>query len=177
MTLPLALRQCVRERANFACEFCGVAESDTGGELTVDHFRPQAHGGSDDPDNLLYCCYRCNQYKADYWPDSADAPVLWNPRAELAGVHLAVLEDGSVHPLTRTGAFTIKRLRLNRPPLVAFRVQRAAEAERLHLLNRYRQLLGLLEQVREQQRELLVEQRSLLEEQRSLLRLLIGLGE
>jgi len=177
VTLPLELRQRVRVRANFACEFCGVGEADTGGELTVDHFHPHAAGGSDDPDNLLYCCYRCNQYKADYWPATAEDPVLWNPRAELASVHLAVLDDGRIHPLTSTGAFSVARLRLNRPPLVAFRVRRAAEAERLRLLNRYRHLLALLEQVREQQSELLVEQRSLLEEQRALLRLLIDRRE
>lgn len=173
MTVPPDLRVHVRERANFACEYCGVAESDTGGELTVDHFQPQAHGGGDHPDNLLYCCYRCNQYKADYWPEAADDPGLWNPRTDPAGLHLLALRDGRVHPLTSTGAFTIERLRLNRPPLVAFRVRRAAEAERLRLLSRYRELLRLLEQVREHQGELLAEQRSLLEEQRVLLRLLI----
>lgn len=42
MTLPARLREQVRRRANFACEFCGVTETDTGGQLTVDHFRPQA---------------------------------------------------------------------------------------------------------------------------------------
>ena len=88
-----------------------------------------------------------------------------------------VLEDGRVHPLTTTGAFTIRRLRLNRPPLVAIRVRRAAEAERLRLLGRYRDLLALQEQARDQQRELLAEQRSLLEELRTLLRLLIERGQ
>jgi hypothetical protein len=120
-----------------------------------------------------YCCHRCNQYKADHWPEGDEDPALWNPRAEPAELHLVILEDGCVHPLTSTGAFTIRRLRLNRAPLVAFRVQRAAEEERLRLLNRYRDLLDLLEQVREQQRDLLAEQRSLLEEQRTLLRTLL----
>lgn len=66
MSIPEAVRLQVRQRANFACEFCGVTETDTGGELTVDHFCPQTKGGTDDPDNLLYSCHRCNQYKADY---------------------------------------------------------------------------------------------------------------
>ena len=48
----------VRLRANFACEYCGVTETDTGGLLTVDHYQPRAHGGSDDLGNLVYCCHR-----------------------------------------------------------------------------------------------------------------------
>lgn len=69
MTISAEVRQFVRQRAHFACEYCGVTETDTGGELTVDHFQPQAKGGSDEPENLLYCCVRCNQYKVDYWPN------------------------------------------------------------------------------------------------------------
>jgi len=80
MTIKAAIRKQVRERAGFACEFCGISETDTGGQLTVDHFRPKAKGGDDSLDNLLYCCARCNQYKLDYWPSRPDDPPLWNPR-------------------------------------------------------------------------------------------------
>jgi 5-methylcytosine-specific restriction endonuclease McrA len=52
MTLPEALWQQVRQRAGGACEYCGVTETDSGGPLTVDHFQPQARGGSDDLANL-----------------------------------------------------------------------------------------------------------------------------
>jgi 5-methylcytosine-specific restriction endonuclease McrA len=68
MTIDTGLRDRVRGRANFACEFCEVTETDTGGDLTLDHFHPQAKGATDNFDNLLYCCTRCNQYKLDYWP-------------------------------------------------------------------------------------------------------------
>ena len=69
MSLSDDLRERVRARARFACEFCGVRETDAGGELTVDHFRPVSKGGADNLENLLYCCVRCNQYKADYWEE------------------------------------------------------------------------------------------------------------
>lgn len=46
MTISTELRQRVRELANFACEFCGVTEADTAGELTVDHYQPQSEGCS-----------------------------------------------------------------------------------------------------------------------------------
>jgi hypothetical protein len=38
MSITEAVRLQVRQRANFVCEFCGVTETDTGGELTIDHF-------------------------------------------------------------------------------------------------------------------------------------------
>jgi 5-methylcytosine-specific restriction endonuclease McrA len=65
MTVPAATWEQVRQRAALSCEFCGVTEADTGGRLTVDHFQPTAKRGTDDPDNLIYCCFRCNQYKHD----------------------------------------------------------------------------------------------------------------
>lgn len=60
MTIPAAVRLLVRQRASFACEYCGVTETAAGGELTVDHFRPVTHGGTDELANLIYCCQRCN---------------------------------------------------------------------------------------------------------------------
>lgn len=100
-----------------------------GGELTVDHFQPQSRGGADDLSNLLYCCYRCNQYKADYQPEQPNDPSLWDPRTEPADVHLSLLPDGRLYPLTTTGAFTLNRLRLNRPALVAHRRRKLLESE------------------------------------------------
>ncbi len=55
MTVTGDKQESIRRRASFACEFCGVSETDVGGLLTVDHFHPKAKGGSDDPDNLIYC--------------------------------------------------------------------------------------------------------------------------
>jgi hypothetical protein len=39
MTITVDIREQVRQRANFACEFCGVSEINTGGQLTIDHFQ------------------------------------------------------------------------------------------------------------------------------------------
>jgi len=114
MSLSKAIRLQVRNRANFACEFRGVSETDTGGELTIDHFRPQAKDGTDDLDNLLYGCHRCNQYKADYWPTQPDEPPLWNPRQELANTHFLSLPDGRLYPITPTGTFTLRGYENNR---------------------------------------------------------------
>jgi len=174
MTLSAELWEQVRRRANGACEYCGVTETDTGGQLTVDHFHPQARGGSDDLGNLLYCCHRCNLYKADYWPVQPEDPVLWNPRQESAKVHFLLLADGTLYPVTPTGTFTLRRLRLNRPPLVANRLQRQPQAEQVRLLTRYQELVALLEQMHQQQRALVEEHRAFLEEQRILLGLFLA---
>ena len=177
MTITTEIREQVRQRANYACEFCGVTETDVGGELTVDHFQPRAKGGDDGLENLLYCCVRCNQYKLDYWPTRPGDPSLWNPRCEPASQHFLELDDGKLYPLTVTGAFTLKRLRLNRPPLVAYRLRKHQRAEEVRLLTRYRGLVQLLEQLNIRLSALMEEQRQLLEEQRELLRLLLSRRE
>lgn len=172
MSIPTDVRWVVRQRAHFACEFCGVTETDTGGELTIDHFQPHTKGGTDAPENLLYCCHRCNQYKADYWPTQSEDPPLWHPRYEPIERHLLLLANGTLYPITETGAFTLKRLRLNRPPLVAYRVRKQGEIAESRLLTRYRDLVVILEQLHQQQVALLEEQQVLLEEQRRLVQLL-----
>lgn len=177
MTVSHAVREQVRQRAHFACEFCGVTETDAGGELTIDHFRPLRKGGDDSLGNLLYCCQRCNQYKLDYWTNDPNEPALWDPRREPAAQHFLELDDGTLHPLTGTGAFTLKRLRLNRPPLVAYRLRRRRQAEEIRLLTRYREMVRLLEQLNTQLSVHTEEQRQLLEEQRELLRLLLRARE
>lgn len=174
MSISKETREIVRKRAGYSCEYCGVSETDTGGELTLDHYQPQTKGGTDSLENLLYCCAKCNLYKHDYYALlTADSP-LWNPRIEPANVHLLELEDGFLNGLTPTGIFTIQRLRLNRPPLVAYRINKRRTIEETQLLNRYRELLILLEQVNSQLVEVTEEQQLLLQEQQNLLRLLMG---
>lgn len=164
----------IRTRADFACEFCGVTETDTGGELTVDHFQPKTKGGTDDIENLLYCCVRCNQHKADYWPSLATDLMLWNPHQESMASHLLILADGTLYPTTPIGAFTLKRLRLNRPPLVAYRLRKLQQNEEAQLLLRYREIVLTLERLHQQQVSLLEEHKALLDQQQRILRLLLG---
>jgi hypothetical protein len=78
-----------------------------------------------------------------------------------------------MHAFTPTGEFTIRRLRLNRPPLVAYRARKQSQAEELRLLVRYRDLVLVLEHLHQQHASLVQDYRALLEEQRSLLKLLL----
>ena len=176
MTITREARDDVRRRAHFACEYCGVTETDTAGELTLDHYHPQAKGGGDDLGNLLYCWMRCNQYKGDYWPTDARKPRLWNPRIESASRHFVHVEDGSLYALTTIGRFTLQRLRLNRAPLVAYRHRQQVQVDERRLLASYHELAELPERLQAQQGKLLQEQQQLLEEQRALLRALLDEG-
>lgn len=169
MTLRAEDRERVRLRAGYACEFCGVHETDAGGELTIDHFRPKTRGGGDDLDNLLYCCIRCNQHKHDYWPASPEEPCLWNPRKETAGEHFLTTDDGTLRALTSTGAFTIDRLRLNRTALVAHRSRKRQDERRELLLKRYQDLCEVHEKLLGHQSELMERIWQLLKEQQQLL--------
>lgn len=116
-------REALRRRFRFRCGYCGVRERDVGAELTVDHFQPQSQGGLDEPENWVYCCHPCNEFKGDYWqPDSARR--LLNPLRDELGAHLVGQEDGTLRALNATGAFHIERLHLNRPQLIAYRRER-----------------------------------------------------
>lgn len=173
MSVSAEARRIVRERANFCCEYCGVSEQDTGGELTIDHFQPQAKSGTDDLTNLLCCCQRCNQYKADYWPEDEAAPALWNPRQEHGRNYFVLLADGTLYPRTAVGTFTSTRLRLNRSPLVAHRLREMRRTEEVDVLTQLRDVLGTLEQLHAHHASLLDQQRQLLEAQRALITLLL----
>jgi hypothetical protein len=147
MSLTASIREQVRQRAQCACEFCGVTEIDVGGMLTIDHFQPRTKAGSDTLENLVYACIACNQYKQDYWSRTEIAPILWNPRQESASQHFVEQEDGQLTALTPTGAFTIKRLRLNRSQLIAARQRRQQQLQVERLLRRYQELTTLQSQI------------------------------
>ena len=116
----------VRQRYHGRCGYCGVSEAETGGELTVDHFRPVVAGGGEDADNLVYCCFRCNTYKGDFFPNALDLQHgrrLLHPLLDPSSPHyLPDDQSGHLQSLTATGRFHIDLLRLNRPQLVQQRL-------------------------------------------------------
>ncbi len=137
-------RQRVRVLYEYRCGYCGVRESDAGARLTLDHFRPRSQGGNDDLDNLVYCCHACNEFKGDYWRDEEDQRLL-HPLQDDSAPHYAQSEDGNLRGLTTRGINHIAQLRLNRPELIAHRLQQRNE-EALNTENR--QMLALLEKLR-----------------------------
>jgi hypothetical protein len=172
MSVSAADRAFVRQRAGFACEYCGVTEAEVGAELTLDHYQPSDDGGSDLPDNLSYACHRCNEHKGAYWPKSAENLPLWNPRRDLREEHFIQLMDGTLTGLTPIGVWTVQRLRLNRGPLVQNRLARQAHLAQDRQLRQYQDTARLFSELLMQQEALLQEQTELLEEYRRILRAL-----
>jgi hypothetical protein len=118
-----SLRQWIRVREDYRCSYCGVSETDTGSELTVDHIQPQHHNGNDTPDNLVYCCHPCNEFKGNYWRAEPDLRLL-NPLLDNMTEHFREQDDGMLFALTDRGTNHLRVLHLNRPELIAHRVRR-----------------------------------------------------
>src|SRR5689334_23493453 len=51
------------------CQFCGAVFPSS--ELTLDHVVPRSRGGRSSWENLVACCYRCNNTKGDRTPEEA----------------------------------------------------------------------------------------------------------
>ena len=135
-----ALRQSVRVRHDFRCGYCGVSETNIGAEMTVDHFLPRIHGGEDSVGNLVYCCHACNEFKGDHWKTEPDLRLL-QPLIDDLTLHYQEREDGTLAALTERGANHLQALHLNRPQLIAYRLEQKAIARSNHLNQTLRQQL------------------------------------
>ncbi len=69
MTINKVLRQLVRERAKFLCEYCHSPEWSSVDLFTLEHIRPQSKGGFDELDNLALACRRCNEHPPTLFMD------------------------------------------------------------------------------------------------------------
>jgi hypothetical protein len=140
-------RATLRQLYNFRCGDCGVSESDVGAVLTTAHFQPTSRGGADTPANWVYCCFACNTAKGDYWQPASLQRIL-HPLHDNLSVHTMEQEDATLLDLTSTGRFHIAQLCLNRPALVAYRLEKhRRERERIHHAE-------VLQRLAEAQREL-----------------------
>ena len=54
------IRERVLIRDGYCCQYCGAQDA-----TTVDHVQPISKGGTDELDNLLAACTRCNYQKKD----------------------------------------------------------------------------------------------------------------
>ncbi len=141
-------RATLHQLYNFRCGYCGVSETDVGAELTTDHFQPTSRDGEDAPANWVYCCFACNNAKGDYWQPDSPQHILHPLRDNLSD-HITEQEDGTLMGLTETGRFHIEQLRLNRPALVAHRLEnRRREREAQHHAEVLRNLVEAQQEIR-----------------------------
>lgn len=117
------IREAVRRRANFLCEYCHTNERWQYVRFTIDHVLP---GGASSPENLALACFHCNRRKSDknkaIDPETNKTVQIFNPRAHIWKAHFAWSSDGlRIVPLTSIGRATTALLELNRERILFIR--------------------------------------------------------
>lgn len=120
------IKQQVRRRAKFLCEYCHTAEKWQYVPFTVDHVIPVAKGGNSDLENLALACFHCNRRKSDLVtavdPQTDEIVPLFNPRQDEWAEHFIWSADGlTIVPLTAVGRATVTQLALNRERIIPIR--------------------------------------------------------
>ena len=125
-SIPKAVREQVKQRAGFRCEYCQTSEWLHGIEGEIDHIIPRVEGGTGKSDNLCLACTACNGYKqaktTGIDPETGQAVALFHPRRQHWWEHFVWNEDGTqVLGLSSCGRATVEALRLNHPLAVSAR--------------------------------------------------------
>lgn len=125
-SVPRSLREEVRQRAGFRCEYCLTAEWLNGIESEIDHIIPRSTSGTSDSSNLCLAGTSCNGYKqarsSAVDPNSGEIVSLFNPRLQQWHAHFTWSDDATrIIGLTPTGRATVEALRMNHPLLVSAR--------------------------------------------------------
>ena len=81
------LRQTVRERAGYRCEYCCLPQdAEPFFAYHIEHIVARQHSGGDDSGNLALACYHCNAHKGPNLsgldPESGALVRLFNPRQD-----------------------------------------------------------------------------------------------
>ena len=71
--IPLTRRGVLR-RDNHQCGYCGKSAN------TIDHVTPKSRGGADSWENLVACCFKCNNIKSDRTPSEMGWRLRITPR-------------------------------------------------------------------------------------------------
>lgn len=112
------LKQAIRERAQYLCEYCHSPERLSPSHFTIDHIIPRSLGGSDDGANLALACRRCNERRYNFVagidPETQEIVPIFNPRQQQWQEHFIWVEKGVViEGISSVGRATCTRLDLN----------------------------------------------------------------
>ncbi len=112
-----ALRRFVAARADWRCEYCRIAETDTWFGCEVDHIISEKHNGTTEADNLALACAPCNRHKGTDVAtvlEDGSLIVLFNPRRHLWTDHFR-MAGSQIIGITSIGLATVRLLKLNAP--------------------------------------------------------------
>ncbi|MCU0705649.1 MAG: HNH endonuclease [Fimbriiglobus sp.] len=124
--IPRTLADEVVLRAAGRCEYCQLSQLGQEATFHIDHVLPRAAGGPTEGENLALACVSCSLRK---WarrtatdPETGEDVSLFNPRIDRWGDHFR-WQNAIVVPLTATGRATAAALAMNRPLIVAIRLE------------------------------------------------------
>jgi hypothetical protein len=109
------------------CAYCHSPRQFLAAGLERDHIIPLSKGGTNTAENICWACHKCNQFKAAKLlvsdPTTEDAVPLFHPNLQIWRDHFAFSEDSAtIIGLTPTGRATVHALKINRPELIALRL-------------------------------------------------------
>lgn len=118
MPISNSVRQIVRGRADYRCEYCHSPERLSANRFTIDHVIPKSLGGLDGLDNLALACRRCNERRYNFVagvdPETQEIAPIFNPRQQKWNEHFSWVENGIlIQGVTPIGRATSVRLDLN----------------------------------------------------------------
>ncbi len=99
--LPKKLRRKIFERDNFTCVYCGARSYEE--PLEIDHVIPRCKGGTDNENNLVTSCRRCNRLKGRRFPNH----VMLEKAAEALNVTTAYLLRDTDNPSLEQSTLTL----------------------------------------------------------------------
>ncbi len=127
------LRRIVVSRADGLCEYCLIAEEDSGYGCQIDRVISEKHGGPTNAANLALACTFCNLAKGSdvgsIHHETGEFCRFFNPRTDRWSDHF-VLVNYRIEPLTIIGSVTARILGFNA-------VERLLERQVLTLAGQY----------------------------------------
>lgn len=132
-SIPAALRQLARKRAEGKCEYCLIHQDFSIYSHEVDHIIAVKHKGKTISKNLALSCLPCNRYKgsdlATFDPVSGEIVPLFNPRTQVWSEHFRLKRERIVG-LSPIGRATVFLLKMNEPSRL--QVRQVLMAQRLY---------------------------------------------
>lgn len=130
----------IEEDCKNRCVYCDVSLEEHGFEgMAIDHFRPEAHFPklSDNPDNLVLACPKCNRSKWHHWPceKKENAPSyngnvgFIDPFSDDRRKFFSVRADGVLESKIPPAPYMLKMLNLNRKARIQVRRRRIIQNE------------------------------------------------
>jgi hypothetical protein len=118
VTVNESIRQFVRQRAKYLCEYCHSPERSSSDIFTIDHLMPKSLGGLDKINNLALACRRCNERRYNFItgtdPETGKEVAIFNPRLQRWADHFIWIANGlMILGTTPVGRATCTRLDFN----------------------------------------------------------------